>query len=51
MLYDAVDFSLNKMKKNSGRKAVVVFSDGLGSGLFSSPKSNLRDAEEGKALI
>ena len=50
-LYDAVDYSLKKMKKISGRKAVIVFSDGMGDGLFASFKSNLRDAEEGEALI
>lgn len=50
-LYDAVDYSLKKMKKISGRKSIIVFSDGMGDGIFASFKSNLRDAEEGEALI
>lgn len=51
MVYDAVDFALKKMKKIRGRKAIIVFSDGGGSGIFASAKSNLRDAEENEALI
>lgn len=51
MLYDAVDFSLNKMKKIRGRKAIIVFSDGAGDGVFASFKGNLRKAEEGDSLI
>lgn len=50
-LYDAVDYALEKMKKIQGRKALVVFSDGIGSGILSSFKENIRDAEEGKTLI
>jgi VWFA-related protein len=51
MLYDAVDYSLKKLKKIQGRKAVVIFTDGVGSGIFASFKENLRDAEEGEAMI
>lgn len=51
MVYDAVEFAQKKMKKISGRKAIVLFSDGVGSGLSASAKSNLRDAEEQEALI
>lgn len=50
-LYDAVDYSLHKMKKIRGRKAIVVFSDGAGEALFASAKSNIKDAEEGEAII
>lgn len=51
MVYDAVDFALKKMKKISGRKAIILFSDGLSERDFASAKSNLRDAEENEALI
>ncbi len=51
MVYDAVDFALKKIKKIRGRKAIVLFSDGIGSGIATSEKSTLRDAEEGEALI
>lgn len=51
MLYDAVDYSLKKLKKIQGRKAVIIFSDGVGSGIFASFKKNLRDAEEAEAVI
>jgi VWFA-related protein len=30
MVYDAVEFSIKKMKKISGRKAIILFSDGMG---------------------
>ncbi|MGI8542327.1 MAG: VWA domain-containing protein [Aridibacter sp.] len=50
-LYDAVDYTLKKMKKIRGRKAVVVFSDGMGDGTFSSYKDNIEDAEESEVLI
>jgi VWFA-related protein len=51
MVYDAVEFGLKKMKKTRGRKAIVLFSDGVGSGYRASAKSNIRDAEENEALI
>ena len=51
MLFDAVDYALEKLKKVPGRKAIIVFSDGFGGGTFSSAKDNLREAEEGEALI
>ncbi len=51
MVYDAMEEALKKIKKVSGRKAIVLFSDGIGSGYFSSVKSNLKDAEENEALI
>lgn len=51
MIYDAVEFALKKMKKVAGRKAIVLFSDGEGNGIFASAKDNLRDAEEGEAII
>jgi VWFA-related protein len=51
MVYDAVEFALKKTKKIRGRKAIILFSDGVGSGLSASAKSNLRDAEEHEAVI
>jgi Ca-activated chloride channel family protein len=51
LLYDAVDYALKRMKKVEGRKAIVLFSDGYGSGVFASEKSTLRKAEEQDALI
>jgi Ca-activated chloride channel family protein len=51
MVYDAVDFALKKMSKIRGRKAIILFSDGIGSGYSASAKSNWRDAEEQEALI
>lgn len=56
-LFEGMDWSLRKMKKIPGRKAIILFSDGLDSGLselsggFPSAKSNLRDAEEGESVI
>ena len=51
MVYDAVEFGLKKMKKIRGRKAIILFSDGAGSGYSASAKSNFQDAEENEALI
>lgn len=51
-LYDAVDNALNRMKKISGRKAIVLFSDGCCGVEFSATaKGTLRKAEEQDALI
>ena len=51
VVYDAVEFALKKARKIRGRKAIILFSDGVGSGYSASAKSNLRDAEEGESLI
>lgn len=51
MIYDAVDDALERIKKMEGRKAIVLFSDGIGSGVLSSAKDNLVKAEERDALI
>lgn len=51
MIYDAVDDALERIKKEQGRKAIVLFSDGFGSGVLSSARDNLRKAEELDALI
>lgn len=51
MVYEAVDHALKRMKKVRGRKAIVLFSDGIGTGFTATAKGNLRDAEEQEALI
>jgi VWFA-related protein len=51
ILFDSVEKAMKKFKEISGRKALILFSDGMGSGYFASAKSNLRDAEESEALI
>lgn len=52
-LYDAVDLVINQRLNNvSGRKAVVLFTDGVDTASkHASYQSNLRDAEELDALI
>ncbi len=50
-IYDAIDDALKQMKKIRGRKAIVLFSDGAGDGIFSSAKDNFRNAEENETLI
>lgn len=50
IIYDAVNQALRKMKKIRGRKAIVLFSDGVGVGIATA-KGTLRDAEEQEALI
>lgn len=51
MIYDAAEFAFKKMRRIRGRKAIVLFSDGYGSGYTASSKSNIRDAEEGETPI
>lgn len=51
IIYDAVDFALKRMKKIQGRKAIVLFSDGVGTGIFATEKGTLRKAEEEEAAI
>jgi VWFA-related protein len=50
-LYDAVDYALKRMRKIKGRKAIVLFSDGMDSRNLVSGKKNLYDAEEQEALV
>jgi VWFA-related protein len=52
-LYDAVETSLGKrLRKIEGRKAIVLFTDGVDTTSFhSSYESTLRDADEADALI
>lgn len=51
-LYDAVDFALNKrLAKVEGRKAIVLFTDGVDTVSRRSYGSTVRDAEEGETII
>ena len=51
MVYDAVETALKRIAPVNGRKAIVMLSDGIGTGYSAGAKSNLRDAEEQEALI
>ncbi|MBL8124115.1 MAG: VWA domain-containing protein [Pyrinomonadaceae bacterium] len=51
LLFDAMDYAFNKMKRIKSRKAVILFSDGVGDGYFSSAKENLKDAEETDTIV
>jgi VWFA-related protein len=51
-LYDAVDFALNKrLKKIEGRKAIVLFTDGVDTVSRKNYGSTMRDAEESETII
>lgn len=51
LVYNAVEFAIKKIKKNPGRKAIILFSDGVNDGSAESATSNLREAEEQEASI
>ncbi|MDX6613243.1 MAG: hypothetical protein QOD75_2429 [Blastocatellia bacterium] len=52
VLYDAVDFVLNtRLAKTPGRKAIILFTDGVDMTSKGTYKGNLRDAEEQDVLI
>ncbi len=50
-LYDAVDFALQVLKPESGRKAVVLFTDGENTWGKATMKSTLREAEESDIIV
>jgi VWFA-related protein len=51
-LYDAVDFALRKrLNKIEGRKAIVLFTDGVDTSSRASFESTLRAAEESESLV
>ncbi len=50
-LYDAVDFSMNALKLESGRKAVILLTDGDNTWGKATMKGTLRDADESEAII
>jgi Ca-activated chloride channel family protein len=52
VLYDAVDYVLNtRLAKVQGRKAIILFTDGVDMSSKVSYKRNVRDAEEQDVLI
>jgi Ca-activated chloride channel family protein len=50
-LYDAVDFALNALQPASGRKAVILFTDGENTWGKATMKSTLLRAEESEVII
>ena len=50
-LYDAVDFALSSLESRSGRKAVILFTDGENTWGKATMKSTLREAEESDTII
>ena len=50
-LYDAVDFALSVLRPMSGRKAVILFTDGENTWGKATMKSTLHDAEESDVVI
>jgi len=50
-LYDAVDFALSVLKPVSGRKAVILFTDGQNTWGKATMKSTLHEAEESDIII
>jgi Ca-activated chloride channel homolog len=50
-LYDAVDFALSELKPVSGRKAVILFTDGENTWGKATMKSTLHEAEESDIII
>ena len=52
VLYDAVDFALNtRLSQVQGRKAIILFTDGVDMTSKITYKQNIRDAEEKDILI
>lgn len=50
-LYDAVDFGMNALKRESGRKAIILLTDGDNTWGKATMKGTLRDADESDAII
>ena len=50
ILFDAVETGIKKLKRLSGRKALVLYTDGIGSGIATA-KGTLRTAEESDAAF
>ena len=50
-LYDAVDFTLQALKPESGRKAVILFTDGENTWGKATMKSTLKEADESDVII
>ena len=50
-LYDAVDFGMNALRRESGRKAIILLTDGENTWGKATMKGTLRDADESDAII
>ena len=50
-LYDAVDFGMKSLKRESGRKALIVLTDGDNTWGKATMKGTLRNAEESDVII
>jgi Ca-activated chloride channel homolog len=50
-LYDAVDFTLRALEPESGRKAVILFTDGENTWGKATMKSTLQEADESDVII
>ena len=50
-LYDAVDFGLNALRRQSGRKAIILLTDGDNTWGKATMKGTLRDADESDSII
>ncbi len=50
-LYNSVDFALRKIQSIEGRKAIILFSDGISDEAEALAKKNMSDAEELETLI
>ena len=50
-LYDAVDFTLRALKPESGRKAVILFTDGENTWGRATMKSTLKEVEESDVVV
>ncbi len=50
-VYNAVDIALRKLENVKGRKAIILFSDGVSEEPETLGKKNMADAEEQEALI
>lgn len=50
-IYDAVDLGLDRTDKRPGKTAIVLFSDGEGSGRFATAKKNGKKASESTTAI
>ena len=50
-LYDAVDFGMSALRRESGRKAIILLTDGDNTWGKATMKGTLRDADESDAII
>ena len=51
LVFDAVRSAAKELQKVRGRKALILFSDGVGEEKFATAKNTLRDAVEGEIII